>query len=58
MLLNIIKASAIILTLSSVLLVIYAIATSTFTSITFWAIYLAVVIIDLILIQYLKKQNK
>lgn len=57
MLLNFIKASCIILTLFSVLLVIYAIVTSTFTNFTFWAIYFSVVIIDLILIQYLKKHS-
>ncbi len=55
--LNFLKATTIILTLCSVLLVIYAIATSTYTSLSFWIAYFAVVITDLILINYMKKLN-
>ncbi|HZK42667.1 MAG TPA: hypothetical protein VFC73_00050 [Syntrophomonadaceae bacterium] len=57
MLTPIIKVLAIILTLSSIVLVIYAIATSVYTSLLFWAIYIAVVGIDLLLIRYLQKQE-
>ncbi len=56
--LNVIKAITIILTLSSVLLVIYAIVTSTFTNILFWIIYFTIVLLDLALIKYLKKLDQ
>lgn len=56
--LNILKASTVILTVSSVILVIYAIYTSTYFNFTFWAIYAGVVILDLILINYLKKYDQ
>lgn len=58
MLLNIIKVSAITLTLLSVFLVIYAIVTSAYSNLTFWAVYFAVVVVDLILIQYMKKLSE
>ncbi len=56
--LNLIKAIATILTISSVVLVIYAIFTSTYYSPLFWSIYAGVVILALILINYVKKSDQ
>lgn len=55
--LSTLKVAAITATLSSVALVIYAIMTSAYTNVLFWLVYFAVVGLDLIIINYLKKQT-
>ncbi len=56
--LNIIKAIATLLTIASVVLVVYAIYTSTYYSFLFWAIYAGIVILALTLINYIKKYDQ
>ncbi len=55
--LKIMKITATLLTLATILLVVYAIYTSTYANILFWAIYGGIVILDLIIIDKIKKYD-
>lgn len=55
---SLIKVIAIFLTLSLLVMVYYGISQGLFFSLTFWLVYIAAVVLDLLCIAWLKKEHK